>query len=409
MQIDKYSQKINDYLFIFFAFLLPLSRASDTLFTIYFSIYFIIYIIKNYHNSPILRERFFIFSLIFIIYVLISISWNNLDNKRLGDSTHYVQWIALFGVAAYIMKNKEVIDKAITAFLGGMLISETLSYGIYFGFWKINGKGVDDPTPFMMHIDYSVYIAIGALILLNRIFSSRYSLKQKIFMGIYFITMSGNLFINGGRTGQIAFIIAMVIAFFLHFKITLKNFLIIFGLIFTIVTTAFYSSSNFHDRAVLAVEDIKKISIDNNYSSSWGVRIAIWRITPMVIKDNLIFGSGINSQTTEYKKLFDNVDIPYITKEKKEFIYTHHLHSQYLQTVVELGIVGILLQIYLFYLIFKFNIKVKEFKELKNIFLVIFIFSNFPEPLFLKQFTNILYIFFVGILFGLHINNRAKE
>ncbi len=407
-KIAIYAEKSSYYLLILFTLLLPLSRASNTIFSIYFTLYFFIYIAFHFKDCKIFRDRFFIITTIFILYTLASIGWNGINGYQLGDATHYLQWIAIFGVAIFVTNHRDSVNSIISAFLIGMLISEILSYGMYFGLWEINGKGASEPTPFMMHIDYSVYIAVAALILLNRVFSDRYNLKVRIIMAIFFITMSGNLFINGGRTGQVAFIIAIFVAFFLHFKFTIKNLLYAFAIVSLILTIAFYSSNKFQTKLKSASSDIQLLS-KNDYESSWGRRVGMFKIAPDLIKEAPIFGSGINSQKEVVSKFINENNPSYFIKPTKEFLKKNHLHNQFLQTIVELGIVGLILLFTIFYTIFKFKILNKEFKELKYIFLTIFIIGCMPEPLFLKQFTNMLFILFIGILFGLHLNNKEKK
>jgi len=397
--------KITYYLLLLFSFLLPISRASDTIFTIYFSLFFFIYIIFNYKKCLLLKDRFFHIIMAFIAYILISILWSS--NQKLGAATHYLQWFAIFGLAIYISKHIQIVDKLLTFFLAGMLISEILSYGIYFGLWSINGKDSTDPTPFMMHIDYSIYIAFAALILLNRLFSNRYTIKEKIFMAIFFVTMSGNLFINGGRTGQLAFILALIVSFFIHFRFNVKNLITVLMGAFLLIGIAFYSSKNFQIRTNQAIDDIKLMQ-KNNYNSSWGLRLYMWKIGSSLFKENPILGSGINSQKDLTKKYLQDNPPKSLTNWSINVIKNHHLHSQYIQTLVELGIVGIAFIIAIFYQIFKFKIIKDEFRELKYIFIVIFLVGFLPEPLFLKQFTNILFIFFISILYALDIYNKRR-
>ncbi len=400
-----YYDRATYYFLLLFAFLLPLSRVSDTLFTIYFFLYFIIAIIF-YRDNKLFKEKFFIVTSLFIVYVVVSLMWSVSKEQTIGDASHYIQWFAIFGVAIFINKNIETIDKVITLFLAGMIVSEVLSYGMFLEFWTIKGRGALEPTPFMMHIDYSVYIAVSALILLNRVFSKSYSFKVRVIMALFFMTMCGNLFINGGRTGQVAFIIAMLVAFFIHFKISFKNFIFIISLCIAIISTAFYSSSTFQKRASLAVSDIKKLIYDNNYQTSLGQRVGMVVIAPQLVKDHILLGNGINSQKEVVTEFINRVNPPYFTNFTKNFLKHNHMHNQFLQTFVELGLIGLIMLFLVFYQIAKFIIVYKEFRELKIIFLTIFIFSSIPEPLFLKQFTNILFILFIGVLFGLHINSK---
>jgi len=72
-------------------------------------------------------------------------------------------------------------------------------------------------------------------------------------------------------------------------------------------------------------------------------------------------------------------------------------HNQYLLLLLQMGIIGLSLLLYLIYQILKLNIKETELKELSILFVTVFFISCFAEPLFFKQFTIALFILFVGI------------
>ena len=388
--------QINSYLLLFFTFIFPLSRAIASIFMVYFALYFIVALLKRDYPKDFFKNRLVAVLLIFIFYVLLSNLWNGISNDFFGKG--YLQWFAIFGIAIYLYKNPTYIYKMITAFIFGMLISEILSYGMYFNLWKINGKGANMPVPFMLHLMYSVFLAVTSILLLNRILSKQYTLKEKILLSIFFITVTGNLLISNGRTGQIGFIAAILVAFLLHFRNPIKALFISISLIAILFFSGYHSLTNFKNRVDNTVYNVKSI-FNHNYKTSWGRRVGMWLVAGDLVKEKPIFGHGIGGVNKATVKLFKRKDFGF-SKETKDFISKNHLHNQYLQTISEGGIVGLILLFLIYYYILKLDIKDKELKQFSILFVTIYIFSSFGDPLLIKQFTRILFIVFVGIFLG---------
>jgi O-antigen ligase len=183
-----------------FAFTLPLSRAAVTLFIILFPIIWLLE--GNFKNKflQIKASKLLLVTTSFLIFEFLSITWSTDTQQALAAARMYTYWFAIFVLATSI--KKEWVNKIITFFLYGMVISEVFAYLIFFDIYAIKGQAPDYPSPFMMHIDYSIFLAFTSILLLNRIFSNRYTRSEKIVMFIFFATVTTNLFISTGRTGQ---------------------------------------------------------------------------------------------------------------------------------------------------------------------------------------------------------------
>ena len=397
--------KINGYLLLIFASAFPLSRAVASIFMAYFVLYFLYTLITKNLPKDFFKNRVVIALLLYITYMFSTNLWNGIDNKIYG--INYYQWFAIFGIAIYLYKNPQYVYKTITAFIFGMLVSEILSYGMYFDLWTINGKGSSDPTPVMIHIMYSVFLAFTSLLLLNRILSNKYSVKEKIFLSIFFITVTGNLFVSNSRTGALAFLVAIFVAIFLHLKIKIKNIIIVSLLIPSLFFLAYKASPNFQRKIDVASIQTKKI-LNNNLNSSIGVRFAMIILTPRLIENNKIFGLGIRGKDKVMAQLVEDKKYN-LSSHYKEFLTKAHLHNQYSQTLVEGGIVGILLLFFLYYNILKLPFNDGELKELSIIFLVVYMVGSIGDPLLIKQFTRILFIVFIGIFLGASLQTRIKN
>jgi O-antigen ligase len=398
MNYKKYLQnisyeKIYYFSLLLFAFSLPLSRALISLFTILLPL---IWLIEGNFKEKfrIIKQNKALLSFsIFLALTFISLLWT----QNFDDAKRPIRLLSYFLVTFVIATSykPKYTTKIINAFLAGMFISEIIAYGVFFEIWHFKSATPQNPSPFMLHLDYSVFLAFSSILLLNRLFSTHYNLKEKIFFAFFFITVTGNLFLTAGRTGQVALIIGIIVMVLLHFKFSFKSFIISLLIISSIYTTAYYSSSTFQKRVSQAKNNIEKVIMHQNFQSSWGIRAAYWITTFEIIKEHPFFGVGIGdyieSTAKELKK--DKYNSGYA----KEFMSTNAPHNQYLLILLQIGIIGLGVFIYFIYNFFTLHIHDKEIKEISILFGSIFFTACLADTFFLQQFTLALFAFFSGI------------
>ena len=392
------------YLVMFFAFILPLSRAAISFFVILLPILWVMEgnFKEKYHQ--IIRSKLLVAILLYLAFNLISILWSSNFYESLKVIRYSAYWFTLFVIATKI--KKEQVNSIISAFLMGMFLSEIIAYGVFFELWNFKDATVENPSPFMFWIDYSVYMAFTSILLLNRILSKNYSLKQKIIFSFFFLTVTGNLFLAIGRTGQVAFIVAMFVLMIVHFRFTLKSLFLSIGMLSIIFFSAYNLSDSFKVRSEAGLSDIKNIS-NMNLNGSWGIRIAYWIVSYNIVKDEPILGVGVGDYSDEIRKELAQNNYNYLSNETKAFMGSFHPHNQYLMVALQMGLVGLLLLLYIIYQIIILKIEDREIKELSLLFTTIFFVSCFAEPLFYKQFTLVLFLFFIG-LFAVADESHSK-
>ncbi len=396
-------EKTNYYMILLFAFMMPLSRATNSLFDALLIIFLLLQGNYKKHLSQFKDSSLAKVLLLFILYTIISLLWTDQLHEGLNVKKLYIQWFAIFAIALSI--KKEQVFTVVSAFLFGMLVSEVLSYGMFFEFWTIKGKGADYPSPFMFHIDYSVFLGFSAVVLLNRMLSKRYSFKEKVLLTLFFLTVTGNLFINDGRTGQLAFFVGIVATVFIHFKINFKSIGIAALLISVLAIGAYQFSSKFQERVAAAQSDIQKIT-EGNLNSSWGYRVAMYSVAADIVKENPLIGVGVGDyQQASYDALQKN-DHGF-SVGFKEFLPKRHFHNQYLNVLVQGGLISLTLMLMIFYYLFKLPIHDPELKELSLLFGVVMLTAFVAEPLWLKQFTNMLFILFIGLFLGASLHGKS--
>jgi O-antigen ligase len=248
----------------------------------------------------------------------------------------------------------------------------------------------------MYWIDYSVFMAFTFILLLNRILSNNYTTKEKIIFILFFLSVTGNLFLAIGRTGQVAFIVTIFVMMIIHFRFSLKAIFFSLILLASIFTSAYHFSNSFKMRSNSALQDIKQIK-NMNLNGSWGIRVAYWITTFDIIKDNYLVGVGIGDYKRSTADIITKNNYTFLSENAKRFMGNNDPHNQYLLVLLQMGIVGLGLFLYMIYQILKLDIKVKELKELSILFVSVFFVSCFAESLFFNQFTISLFILFVGL------------
>ena len=357
--------------------------------------------------KTIKQSKLLIVFLIFTVYQLITLFWTETSYQESHNFIRtYLLWF--FAPVFVTMLNQESIKKLITYFLYGMAVSEVIAYGMYFGLWIVNGHGSDYPCPFMHHTSYSIFMSFTAIILLNRLYSSLYTIKEKMIMGIFFMTVSGNLFISQGRIGQLTFAVAILVATILHFKLRIKTIFAAFFIISSIFFTAYQASPMFQQRLQMATQDISNIT-QGNLNSSWGIRVAYLILGSHMIKDNLVFGVGLEDTKSEGLKYIQNN--PYhFPKEVIDFMHcSYHFHNQYLMTTLQSGLVGLFLLLMLFYYLFTLPIKDPELKRLSILFTVIFLIGSISDPFLMYEQTRVLFLLFTALFVASSLQQKEER
>lgn len=381
------------YSAIVFAFILSLSRAGVSFFVLWFILLFLLK--RNFKDSwvaiktnPTLQAMG-----LFLGFLFLSIFWSNNLSEALNEIRLYSYWI-LIPILAVSLK-KEWLPDLITAFLLGMFVNEILMYGVFFDFWQIKGHTHTDPCPFMNHIQYSVFLATTAIILLNRLLSDRYTLRTKAAILIFFLTTTTNLFISGGRTGQIAFLISIALVIIIHYRISIKSFILFLFISSILFISAYSLLPVFKERVQQTISDIK-LQQEGTYNTSVGLRNGFWLIAYDAFKLNPLFGSGLGDYKISTKEALDNNTYNF-EDAAINFFKTSDYHNQHLMILVQLGLVGFSLMIWFIIKLYQINIEDPELKEISILSLTIFLISALAESLWIAQFPIILFIFIVSI------------
>lgn len=387
-----------NYMVVVHVFFLPLSRAGVSFFTVFLLLLWVIEGDFKNKASLLIKNKVVIAIVLFLAMNIVSLLWTNDVSSSLDYIRRY--WYLLPIVVLYTSIKKEFIPIILSAFIMGMFISEVISYGVYFDLWEFKHATKNNISPFMHHIEYSSFLAFTALILLSRIFSIE-DIKLKILYSFFFITMSGNLFLTAGRTGQIALILGLYVLALISFKNKFKAVFISTVLTVLLVTAAYNYSTTFHDRVYDAINSTVNVIQSNDYCSSWGSRVGAYITAQDIILEHPILGAGISDNMDSFRNIVD-MKYPYMKCIKS----LQHMHNQYLQVVTQLGFVGLFFFLFIFYNLGSMKLVSKEFSNMKYLYLTVLTIAFIAEVLFHRAFSLALFSFVVGLLLA---QNRVEN
>ena len=395
-------KKYISYLLIAYAFSFPISKAATNLFEV---LAILLWIVEgNWKEKYTLYKNNLLSIAIALLigFSLVSILWHGNAELTLKYVAKYRHLLIIF--VFYSSFDKKYTSHILSAFLAAMFISEIMSYAIFFELIHYKNISPSDPSPFMSHMTYSTVLAFTVNVLLIRFFYET-NLKYKLFYIFFFITATTNLFINGGRSGQVIFILLILVTIFASVKHKLKALGISLAILSITFLLAYNFSPNFHERSNQLYHDFNNLITKNDYRGSGGTRVGLTIIGVHTFIDNPILGTGLAYDMQDVKEYADKF---HINVENIEGFSDYH--NGFLTISVQLGIVGLLISLLIIYQLFNFKyIQSKEYKILSYLFASTFIVFSFTHNTFHTMNPMIFFALFAGYFNALSTKRGHNE
>jgi len=374
--------KTLNYFLVLFAFIFPLSSKKATVVLVVMIVLWIAEGRWKEKFQTLLSVKPLIYYGMFILFLGLSLCWS--DTLYGGFVKHYPANTVVAYFRMYVFgfllipimltsMDKNTMKWFVSAFLTAMFISEVTSWLVYLDMIHLKNVLPTDPSPFMHHSLYSVFLAVTIFLLLTE-FKKLSNRSLKMLMAFFIVSALVNLFLNGGRLGQLAFFLALSVFILMHFKWSVKSFVWSILSVSVVFVLAYQVSPIFHKRVDNAVESLYQIQ-QGNYQSSWGQRAFAWSVAKDIIIENPLFGVGMG----EAKKVFrEKLEQTENGKLVKGF---WHMHNQYIQTLMDGGIIALFLLGAFFYQLVKLKLP-EDMHILLCTMITIYLAGFIGEPLF---------------------------
>lgn len=385
--------KTYQFLLISLAFLMPLTVFGANLIIV---IICLLWLLSGKYKSKflqIINNKLILTSVVFFCIHVVGLIWTE-DLKWGLHIVHKMWYFLLLFPILFTIVRREKIRLYVFAFLFAIGITEVASYLVWFEIVEpFRFATVSNPSPFMSHISYNPILALAIYIVLHEVFfNKKLSNLLFSFYSFFAISMVINMFITGGRAGQVIFfLIVAILIFQIYNKQRLKSLIVISIVIPGIFFTAYQSSPLFQKRVDFAIAEVVTYSSIN--ASAVGLRINFARNSWEVIKKNPLIGVGTGDFPMEYAKInqINSPNLPNATNP----------HNMYVLVLMQLGLLGLVSMLGMFYYQIKlsFNSSRKLIRDVGFTLPLMFLVMMFSDSYLLGHYTSLMFVFFSSFLY----------
>ena len=419
ISVMQYQDKVTlflNYLLVIYAFLLPFNiNLSNTLFHLILLLFFFSGNLKEKLHFAFKNRVVQSLILFYFMYLVWAFSSQHFDWMlwKLKEFK-YLFYIIIF---LTILQN-DFREKILNAFIFSVFLNEIISYLMFFNipinFIKTTGFGPLVPF-FYTYSQYVLLILIVISVLFYRMLKNKFSnTLTKIYSYATFISSSVLIFLLDSKLGYILYFALLFIVFF-NTKKHLFKFKYFIGILVGIFITSFLAfnfSSTFKMRVSNMYNQVNEVVLHHKFTGSTGTRLA-WDIigTEIFLQHPILGAGGFNHIDLAIQKI-TNLQLPESEKnqllifENKITPQMQTLHNEYLDHMIQFGIIGLLILLNIFYSIYKNKAQDEEFQVLKISLLTLFMLYCFVNYFFVLSQLGI--IFFLLISTTLTTYGEAK-
>jgi O-antigen ligase len=294
--------------------------------------------------------------------------------------------------------------KALNAFLYGTFLLLFISYFKWLKIFPMDLglHDIHDPlqgfTAFKNRIAHNIIMSFSMYLLLYR-FSLEKTKTKWIYLALALLMLFDIIFLVNGRTGQLIAISLAV--FFMFHRWGFKAF--VYPVLISLLLLPFKEELRGirPDRLLGTYSEIQNFS-DNNQTSA-GLRLEMYKNTLLLAFKSPWVGYGTGALKDEYRKAFEHTNIIVVDVPNP--------HNQYILTFFEVGLVGLLAFLNLFYQSYKiaFQFLKKEPMVAYSIFglLITFMMGSLFNSLLLDASEGKFFCLLLGIMLSSYKSKKS--
>lgn len=375
---DDINSKILNYLAMAYIFSLTVSYKVDG--TILWLIVLLFLLNENIgikiRNA--FRNRFVQAS---VVYFLIFIIWM-FGSDNIDTALYILKYNkpVLYSLLFVAFLRKEFISKFIAVFIVGMIINVVWSYLIFFGyatqpFWSEQSGYL----PILYKTDHAFFILVVLGYSLYRLLVISDPLKYKILFGILFGFESINIFLSGSRTGMITYLIMVGFTLIYVYRKNIYKIILLFALVVSFfVSSVYFFLPEVKVNIINEYKGLVQSFEQNDYNTSSGARVGMAKYALQVIGENLWFGIGTGDHiSATLEKIKSSRDYCEDSEKFQAIEYNFNLghssmlHNNYLQLMVQFGLVGLFSLLFIFMAILRSHFLEDEYRYMAFLIIVL--------------------------------------
>ncbi len=402
MNLVNWQEKLGlwqSWLLVAFVFFLPISSAAPNLILLVILVLWLVEADFARKWAQMKAHPIFFPMLAFALIYPLSLLWT----EDMAWGQHMVERHAIYLLFPLLLTvaRREHILYYLSAFVLAMTVSELASYLVWFRLVDIVGIDPLDPAGFLGHWEYNPFLALAIYWMGHSLLFGQPTQWQKWVFGLFIVTMSINMFITGGRIGQIAYFALLLLLFGQFFSSRGQLWrglsVAVAGLV-AIFVLAYSSSDLFQTRVDRAINEVQ--THDETKTGSVNARFIYWQNTLAMIAQHPLLGVGIGDFPDDYNA-FVGDRVPPETLMGKWGQGTGHNqpHNQYFFELVSFGLLGGLVFVWLFAALIRIALQSQgEWWRLRQAFLLLTLVIMLTDSYLLVQAFSYLFVVMVAML-----------
>ncbi|PSJ16192.1 O-antigen ligase family protein [Nitrosomonas supralitoralis] len=279
-----------------------------------------------------IQEPLVVAILIFCGALALGILWS--DNPALGIKVWQKYWAFLFFIPYLSLLSNQRLPWAIGGLLMGFLI--ILLAGLYQ--WIVmQEQGV--PFLKLSHTGFSLILGIGVIVSLYFAATSSHR-KTSILLWFFMFFLLFIQFNQYSRTALLATIFTAMLLILLLYKKEIQTLIVAMVVLIFVGGVFAVLSSTLSERMIHAQTDIES-SLQGNYSTSLGYRLAMWDVGLHSIAQHPYFGYGTGMAASHFDKTIETYKGG-IYKDLPDFVKTYHYHNDLIEIGMHIGAIGLI-------------------------------------------------------------------
>lgn len=378
--------------------LLPFSTVNAAIGTLSILIFLCSFkeIKSNYKNM--FHEKSILILFLFIFFTYLSILWSEMPLAEGDFNTNFDRFKYYFllipGIYFSNISKSRIFNLLLIMAFSPFLIA-LIYYTNAIGITELYSP--DNPLKrgefefFNHYLIVNFFLLTSSIYFYIKIFSSvkQKKLKEIIFYIFSFLFFSISLFIDeyaNTRLINLGLFVILIIVPLFHLK--LRGKIISLILVVSLFLGYIYTNKNIQK----GIDKLTTSALTDQYTGSWGARLAFAKIGLIIFYENPMLGVSINDVSSEIIR---------IKKEEPKYYCdkTIRIHNGHINFLAQIGLIGYLFFLFVIYNIFSIKILNKDVYIFKQVLLITLMFIMFGEHYFsLKATSN-----YIAVIFGLLI------
>ena len=384
LKFDWRWEDFNSYMLIGLIFSIPFSTSVSTILAVVILAGWLLKGDFKRDWDELKSSQIVIACLLFLGLHIVGLLWTS--DLMHGLAVLKKQWKFLLVPVSMCCVRKDHVNFYIGSLILAMTISVMISYGIWLEMIPPISRGTAyNPVPFGTHITYNVLLAMAIYLMARSLlFDPRSSL---VLQGSYLLILAMmvvNMFITGGRSGQVMFFASITVLCFQYFgRQFIKASAVSIVISLSILGLAYSFSDLFQQRMLGAIR--------NRYVSTQE-RMAYAVDGLKIFARHPLIGVGTGDLPAELKK---------VDPHQKSGFYAGNPHNMYVMAMVQLGILGLASLLYIFYVQIRHALGTQRvpLRQVGIAVPLLFLVVNFGESYLSVHATSLLFAAFSSFLY----------